>query len=444
MTIPSQTPSPKQNTSPSGWKVGAIIVAGILSLYLSILNLPTTESSVDSTADATVAISSTDPAADNKPAVPHSTNVFVDSKDVGGCRELLGNIIVTVVFVDDPSASWTPAAIEAEKQELLTEAKTLEGIAAQYGQSLTCSFIYQTAAVSITPTITNTDTFAEKAVPSAALPSRDTLNASLKSTYACDQAPVLFCLNHGGRSFAHCDNADEYAVLFQESPNPFIHEILHLFGAEDFYYPDEAKSLAGDLFPTSVMLSSDSIQVDELTAYLIGWHTQPSAAAEQFLTETDHITADTMAEEYQKATYTGHIDSYYDGAGTYTGDMVDGSFHGQGDYRFANGDRYSGAWQHGLQHGIGTYRWTDGNIYVGEWMNGQRHGYGTITWADGSDYSGDWQHDKRQGQGIMTWADGTRYEGAWVDGNMHGAGILYDNHGAIIYQGTWKNNAFMQ
>ena len=59
------------------------------------------------------------------------------------------------------------------------------------------------------------------------------------------------------------------------------HEILHQFGAWDLYReylePENARK-AMELYPHSVMLNTysnqDLLEVDEVTAYLIGWHDQ--------------------------------------------------------------------------------------------------------------------------------------------------------------------------
>jgi uncharacterized protein YecT (DUF1311 family) len=62
----------------------------------------------------------------------------------------------------------------------------------------------------------------------------------------------------------------------------------------------------------------------------------------------------------------------YEG-GVYTGEVSDGSPHGQGTFTYVDGDIYVGQWKEGYKHGQGTYTSTDGdntNTYVGEWKEG--------------------------------------------------------------------------
>ena len=79
----------------------------------------------------------------------------------------------------------------------------------------------------------------------------------------------------------------ESLILYQEynngAPIPidavFSHEILHLYGAWDLYktYSQtyDRQQLASELYPDDIMLRVDhnlnSLKVEQLTAYLIGW-----------------------------------------------------------------------------------------------------------------------------------------------------------------------------
>ena len=70
----------------------------------------------------------------------------------------------------------------------------------------------------------------------------------------------------------------------------FIHELLHLFGAADFYYPCAIKTAAQKWLPDSVMNSGNGIAIDDLTRVLIGWDSTLTESAEQFLKATSSIT----------------------------------------------------------------------------------------------------------------------------------------------------------
>jgi hypothetical protein len=88
----------------------------------------------------------------------------------------------------------------------------------------------------------------------------------------------------------------------------------------------------------------------------------------------------------------------------YTGDYVDGYFHGNGVFEATNGRRYEGGWRLGKPHGSGTmillrhneYGDTSkmnigiyGSLYrplkyIGGWKDGKRHGKGNLTFLDGT------------------------------------------------------------
>ena len=81
----------------------------------------------------------------------------------------------------------------------------------------------------------------------------------------------------------------------------------------------------------------------------------------------------------------------------YEGDFLEGKFHGQGTYTFANGDYYTGAWENSKRNGYGIYQWTDGTRYEGQFLDGKRHGQGTLTYANGAVESGLWENGDFKG-----------------------------------------------
>ena len=106
------------------------------------------------------------------------------------------------------------------------------------------------------------------------------------------------------------------------------------------------------------------------------------------------------------ASNTSKMETHKFDNGSYTGEMADGKFNGQG-----------------------TYCWTDGGRYEGQWKNGNMHGRGIFYYANGSKYKGDWVNDKKQGWGTYDWQDGSRYEGQWNGDYMHGQGVFYYANG---------------
>ena len=108
-------------------------------------------------------------------------------------------------------------------------------------------------------------------------------------------AQVAFCLhiNRAGISYnlafydrVRREYAAERMVCFAEYPDgrptataTYAHELLHLFGAGDLYFPydqtEERKELAQRYFPSDIMLRVDydiqQLMVGPFTAFRIGW-----------------------------------------------------------------------------------------------------------------------------------------------------------------------------
>jgi hypothetical protein len=101
---------------------------------------------------------------------------------------------------------------------------------------------------------------------------------------------VLFFVKSDSRSHAYnywSNNNLDFAIVYCKSTygqvtNHYVisHELLHQFGAWDLYY-GESQSLekakrAKELYPNSVMISTNAydreLEIDELTAWRIGWH----------------------------------------------------------------------------------------------------------------------------------------------------------------------------
>jgi hypothetical protein len=82
---------------------------------------------------------------------------------------------------------------------------------------------------------------------------------------------------------------------------------------------------------------------------------------------------------------------------TYTGDLIDGQFHGYGTYTCA------------------TYG------YTGEFSNSKMHGQGEIVYSNGDKYKGQFAKHVMHGHGEHT-TSAFKYVGEYRDGNKHGLG----------------------
>ncbi len=398
-------------------------------------------------------------AADPLPSVPDSLrdHVYLNMRVWGHCEKMTGNVVATVIFVNDPTAVWTDAQISAVRGELEATAARIMSDAAVYGAQLQLSFQYKISTTNETIVEGDNIKWMDSALTAIGLPDRSGVNTALESAYGVDTAPVIFVANQKGRDFA----TSQFCTLYEDA-SAFYHELNHIFGAKDFYYPDDVYTLAQTHLSNTIMIDSSKGVMDDLTAYLIGWTDTLSDSAMGFLQETAYLTQEYLSEEHEKETYTGYVTDYTNRNGTYTGYLVEGvrhgqgkftnsdgdywegtyvhgSLHGQGFYRSAEGVTYSGEFYYGTWHGTGTITWTDGSNYHGQFTDGKRSGQGTYTWADGAVYQGQWADGKREGTGTMRWANGNRYEGQWSDSQRHGTGTMY-YHDGDVYVGQWAND----
>lgn len=139
------------------------------------------------------------------------------------------------------------------------------------------------------------------------------------------------------------------------------------------------------------------------------------------------------------ASNTSKMETHKFDNGSYTGEMADGKFNGQGTYCWTDGGRYEGQWVNDKQQGEGIYYYANGCRYEGQWFDDKKQGQGTFTWVNGDKYVGQWMNDRMHGQGIYYHADGNKYEGQWVNDMKQGQGTFTWNNGDK-YTGQWMND----
>lgn len=365
-------------------------------------------------------------------------HVLMENKGYGGCTVLTGDVRLVVVMVDVQGQEWDAHQRLQMMQAVQQGMSLLETEAAGYGIALDLIPEWHEATATFSVGMDVAEDWAD-----AVLASVEGLHGRTDALYA--ETPIVFCLSSAGRAFAHTEwlrSEAEFAFLFAGDDEATLrHELLHLFGAEDFYVQEDIKSAAASLCPDSIMLDGlTDDRVDSLTAYLIGWTEEPDAMASEFLSLTSHVTTemfDAAREEDQLSGY--QIITWENG--TYAGMMADGFEHGWGEFRWTNGDVYAGAWEWGEPHGRGTYAWADGTTYTGDYVHGERTGKGVMTWPDGTCYTGDFVDDACHGRGVMTFPDGLVYTGDFVMDERTGQGTYVWPDGTI-YTGGVKNGMF--
>lgn len=309
-------------------------------------------------------------------------------KNNGNCTELKGRVLLYDVFVDDSLNKWSEQEIQFQRGERKQVANYLKQEALK--DSVQLSFFQMEKRIHILEQVTH-KTGANECktllAKKCGYSSLQELFLYLKNHYQVDQIVFTFLINKEGRSFAYADerqsyNSGESLFLFKSNAYAMMHELLHLFGAVDYYYPKEVAKLAREHFPNSVMLESKKFEIDDLTRYLIGWHKRPTAVAQYMLNATAMITREAFLKanssiweaDYTEIEYTNSV---------YYGPVKNGMRHGKGKLVFHEGSVYEGDFVNGRYHGQGKITFPNGTVYEGGFANGEYDGWGKLIYSNG-------------------------------------------------------------
>ena len=362
-------------------------------------------------------------------------HILSDMRMGGTCQTLRGDVELAVVMVTVGDNGWSSVDSSSLRNTIRSAINTLESDAAAYG-----------AQLNITPRFYRGQGSADTEAEHWAIDVLSTVPQLAEQPLAdWFGTPLLLCLNFDGRSYAvpgYARTSPEYVVYYMDhSPDTIRHELLHLYGAEDYYFHPELEAAAREHFTKSVMLdAAPGDPVDSFTAWLVGWTLQLDENATAFLQATAHLTDSTLDDARSADQQTGTGVFEWDSS-TYYGDVTDGIANGAGYIVWDNGERYVGDWVWNDMTGYGTYIWPDGECYTGSYQDDLFHGAGTFSWADGESYTGAYVRDERTGTGTYTWADGTRYTGDFVRGEHTGQGT-YSWPGGDHYTGDVADGSF--
>ena len=259
----------------------------------------TAESSktVQSTAQASTAESTKAPQKDFS-----HINKFREDYNVGTCKDLSGKVAVVLFFMDDFESKWTNTEIESfTKKEIEPGLEFLEKEAAKYGVSLELSIektyksVYYSGEVieSVRNTGLATIDVLVQAANAAGFSNTVSMLNRFRILYKTDEVVCLTIFNKDGTAYAinpkkdETMKIDEHCIIFTRDlgsaetehkgfqASVIAHEMLHLFGAEDFYAAAARKKLARAYYPNDIMLSTSfnirGNNIGEATAFYIGW-----------------------------------------------------------------------------------------------------------------------------------------------------------------------------
>lgn len=225
------------------------------------------------------------------------------AKGSGNVKHCRGKIHLRVFFVDDEKCSWTDKTRNAYRAMVDDAIQTLErerGL----GSDLAISWSAENLTMAGSFSKGND---AHDAVPALLGVSGKAdvakLQNSFRKSHGYEEVPMLFVWAWDFRGSAKQSQLElsarrtgEWATIGVDDilknrdgeKRTFLHELLHLFGAEDFYYPPTVEKAAEKWLPGSIMNEGDAI--DDLTRVLIGWDDHLSCNAEGFLDDTKDVT----------------------------------------------------------------------------------------------------------------------------------------------------------
>lgn len=228
-----------------------------------------------------------------------------------GCSEVfLGKVCLVGFLVHDRTSAWTEENVKQMKHVLQKAAHLLKEKSKLSDNRLKISYAFDSVPVQYKYEREDYMRVVEDVLEQYGFSDAASYQAHYEKRFKKTEAPLIFFINRDFRSFASCDvsknenkNSGEFSfVSFDDDPEAcvrtLIHEVLHQFGAIDYYLPKKVKEVAQELFPESIMLHG--LEIDDLTRYLIGWDNTPTPAALQFLDETADVTEQEIKEAREK------------------------------------------------------------------------------------------------------------------------------------------------
>lgn len=227
----------------------------------------------------------------------HEAHYFLGSRNAGASKRLCGNVVIVNFLVNDGAGSEFTAGEQEDFRSLVVAAlQKLKRAAGAAGVPLTLRYVNYPIEIPERARYQSFDWI--RSIPRQfGKKSIEELQRYFEEAYGCDEAPVMMIVDRNARSYAYKTgyanrSEEETSVIFSDQRDrpidcrarTYLHELLHQFGASDLYYPALIDGTAKRYFPNSIMRGGD--EVDELTAYLIGWTDTPSAMARRFLEET--------------------------------------------------------------------------------------------------------------------------------------------------------------
>lgn len=231
---------------------------------------------------------------------------FLQARDIGASRKLVGKVGMITIYASKTPQCWSLKSKEEYEAALKKATEFLEKEAKCYGANLQI----ETYSLSINlPADFERFRGFEYIKKEFKVNSMEEMQCSFEKHYNVDEAPVIIVFDEVGRSSAAMQHSpsmqkNELSSIFRGSKGfsytTIAHEILHQFGASDFYFPKRLEKYAKKYFVNSVMGIGSPEIVDDLSAYLVGWKDEFSENAYKFLSKTVWYTERVYRKELDK------------------------------------------------------------------------------------------------------------------------------------------------
>ena len=224
------------------------------------------------------------------------------------CR---GKIVLRVFFLDDNESHWAEEDRESFKTIVSSSASKILADAQRDKVSIEILASYANKKVScaVRPN-ENVRTWINEVFGTTEIV--DDQN-HFRMAIECDESPIVFAFNKDFRSCARTTedkqnvgrNHPEWSMVsYQKSfgekevVHTLVHELLHQFGAIDLYYPEKITAAGEKFLGKSIM--NCGLDIDDLTRTLIGWRTDLTDNAINFLEATKDVTKEQVMEARRK------------------------------------------------------------------------------------------------------------------------------------------------
>ena len=233
-------------------------------------------------------------------------NFFLGGRNTGASRKLVGDVNVVTVFLKRRPTDWSGSVKTLYYSTINNALNLLMKEATKYGVSLNLKPLYLETTV---PADVDSHKGYDIVKDYFHRSTMEELQSYYESNMGVDEVPIILAFEGEDISFAFKDNANlnyksqELSVIFFNrnddltyKKHTIAHELLHQFGAIDYYYPKSVTDVAKKYLHNSIMGIGSHV-VDDFTAYLIGWKDTISAGTYWFLKETMWMNGQRYAEE---------------------------------------------------------------------------------------------------------------------------------------------------